>query len=44
MGHSEVDVGLNIYSESRWDERVNAVSSAVAAVIAAPAAKPPEPK
>jgi hypothetical protein len=29
MGHSEVDVGLNIYSESRWDERVNAVSSAV---------------
>jgi integrase len=42
MGHSEIDVSLNIYSESWWDERVSAVSRAVAAVFAAPAAKPPE--
>jgi integrase len=41
MGHSEVDVTLNIYSESWWDERVNAVSRALEAVFAAPAAKPP---
>jgi integrase len=43
MGHAGVEVGLNIYSESWWDERVNAVSRAVAAVFAAPAARPPEP-
>jgi len=33
----------NVYSESWWDERVNALSRAVAAVFAAPAAQPPEP-
>jgi integrase len=42
LGHSEVGVGLNIYSESWWDERVDAVSRAVAAVFAEPAAKPLE--
>ena len=41
MGHSEIGMTLNGYSESWWDERVNAVTRAVAAVFAAPAAKPP---
>jgi integrase len=41
MGHSDVDVTLNVYSHSWWDERVDAVSRAVAAVFAEPAAKPP---
>lgn len=41
MGHSDIDMTLNGYSESWWDERVNAVSRAVAAVFAVPAAKPP---
>jgi integrase len=37
MGHADCDVTLNIYSESWWDERVDAVSRAVAAVFAEPA-------
>ena len=41
MGHSEISMTLNGYSQSWWDERVNAVSLAVAAVFSAPAAKPP---
>jgi hypothetical protein len=32
MGHSEVGVTLNVYSESWWDERVDAVSRALAAM------------
>jgi hypothetical protein len=40
MGHSEITMTLNGYSQSWWDERVNAVSRAVAAVFAAPAVKP----
>ena len=42
LGHAEIGIGLNVYSESWWDERVNAVSRAVAEVLAVPAAKPSE--
>ena len=41
MGHSQASMTLDGYSHSWWDERVSAVSRAVAAVFAAPAAKPP---
>jgi len=41
MGHSQASMTLDGYSHSWWDERVSAVSKAVAAVFAAPAAKPP---
>ena len=41
MGHSEIGMTLNGYSQSWWDERVNAVSRAVTAVFAVLAAKPP---
>lgn len=43
MGHSQTSMTLDGYSRTWWDERVNAVSNAVAAVFAAPAAKPPVP-
>jgi integrase len=42
MGHSQVSMTMDGYSRSWWDERANAVSQAVAAVFAAPAATPPE--
>lgn len=42
LGRSEIGAGLNVYSESWWHERVDAVSRAVAAVFAAPAAQPLE--
>jgi hypothetical protein len=41
MGHSEIGMVLDGYSHSWWDERGDAVSMAVAAVFAVPAAKPP---
>ena len=41
MGHAGIDVTLNVYSQSWWDERVDAVNRAVAAVFAEPAAKAP---
>jgi hypothetical protein len=41
MGHSETSMTLDGYSRTWWDERVDAVSRAVAAVFAEPAAKPP---
>lgn len=41
MGHSETSMTLDGYSRTWWDERVDAVSRAVTAVFAAPAAKPP---
>ena len=41
MGHAGIDVTLNVYSQSWWDERVDAINRAVAAVFAEPAAKPP---
>ena len=43
MGHSETGTTLNVYSETWWDERVDAVSRAVEAVFAEPAAKPAQP-
>jgi hypothetical protein len=39
MGHSETSMTLDGYSRTWWDERVEAVSRAVAAVFAEPAAK-----
>ena len=42
MGHSETSMTLDGYSRTWWDERVDAVSRAVAAVFAEPAARPPE--
>lgn len=41
MGHSETNMTLDGYSRTWWDERVDAVSRAVAAVFAEPAAKAP---
>ncbi len=41
MGHSETSMTLDGYSQTWWDERVEAVSRAVAAVFAEPAAKAP---
>lgn len=38
MGHSEVDTTFNVYSETWWDERMEAVSKAVEAVFSVPAA------
>ena len=40
MGHSDTGTTLNVYSETWWDERVDAVSRAVEAVFKEPAAKP----
>ena len=42
MGHSQVSMTMDGYSRSWWDERVCAVSQAVADVFAAPAAAPPD--
>jgi integrase len=42
MGHSDTGTTLNVYSETWWDERVDAVSRAVEAVFEEPAAKPPQ--
>ncbi len=39
MGHAEIDVTQNVYGKSWWEERVDAVTSGVAAVFAAPARK-----
>jgi integrase len=44
MGHSETSMTLDGYSRTWWDERVDAVSRAVAAVFAAPAAELPAKK
>lgn len=41
MGHSETSMTLDGYSRTWWDERVDAVSRAVAAVFSEPAAQPP---
>jgi integrase len=43
MGHSDTGTTLNVYSETWWDERVDAVSRAVEAVFKEPAAKPAQP-
>jgi integrase len=40
MGHSQLSMTLDGYSRSWWDERADAVSRAVASVLAAPAAVP----
>ena len=40
MGHSDTGTTLNVYSETWWDERVDAVSRAIEAVFKEPAAKP----
>jgi hypothetical protein len=42
MGRSQVSMTMDGYSRSWWDERVCAVSQAVADVFAAPAVTPPE--
>jgi hypothetical protein len=42
MGHSDTGTTLDVYSETWLEERVAAVSRAVEAVLAEPAAKPVE--
>jgi len=40
MGHSDTGTTLNVYSETWWDGRVDAVFRAVEAVFEEPAAQP----